>query len=71
MTRIVFIGVGSLGFTRTLIRDLLTFPLLRDSTIVLMDINKERLKFAEKAAQIIFGLIFIGFCCVRNFSGFP
>ena len=53
MARIVFIGAGSLGFTRGLIRDLLTFPLLEGSTIVLMDINKERLNFAKRAAQLI------------------
>ncbi|MFH1615109.1 MAG: alpha-galactosidase [Planctomycetota bacterium] len=53
MSRIVFIGAGSLGFTRNLIKDLLTFPLLQDSTIVLMDINKERLNFAKRAAQLI------------------
>lgn len=52
-TRITFIGAGSLGFTRNLIRDILTFPLLKDSTIILMDINKERLEFARKAAQAI------------------
>ena len=39
MTRIAFIGAGSLGFTRGLVRDLLTFPLLEDATIALMDID--------------------------------
>ena len=53
MARIVFIGAGSLGFTRGLVRDVLTYPLLKDSTLVLMDINKERLEFARKAVQII------------------
>ena len=28
MTKITFIGAGSLGFTRDLVRDILTFPLL-------------------------------------------
>jgi alpha-galactosidase len=28
MTKIVFIGAGSLGFTHELVRDILTFPLL-------------------------------------------
>ncbi len=27
MTKIAFIGAGSLGFTRGLVRDILTFPL--------------------------------------------
>ena len=31
MTKIAFIGAGSLGFTRTLVRDMLTFPLLADA----------------------------------------
>jgi alpha-galactosidase len=51
MTKIAFIGAGSLGFTEELVRDILTFPLLHDATISLMDINAERLKFAEKAVN--------------------
>lgn len=42
-----------MGFTRGLVRDVLTFSLLKDATIVLMDINKERLEFSRKACQII------------------
>jgi len=53
MVRIAFIGAGSFGFTRGLVRDILTFPLLEDSEIVLMDINKERLNFAKTAVQRI------------------
>lgn len=49
MTKIAFIGAGSLGFTRKLVRDLLTFPTLEDATITLMDIDAERLDFAYKA----------------------
>ncbi len=48
MAKVVFIGAGSLGFTRGLVRDLLTFPLLRDATIALVDINKERLGYAKR-----------------------
>lgn len=48
MRKITFIGAGSLEFTRELVRDILTFPLLQDSTISLMDINEERLGFALK-----------------------
>jgi len=51
--KIAFIGAGSLGFTRGLVRDILTFPLLRDATISLMDINRERLDFAKRACEII------------------
>ncbi len=53
MTKITFIGAGSLGFTRGLVRDVLTFPLLRDATLSLMDIDPERLEFARKAVQRI------------------
>jgi alpha-galactosidase len=56
MTKITFIGAGSLGFTRGLVRDLLTFPLLQDATITLMDIDQERLDFAYKASQRIIEL---------------
>ena len=53
MARIAFIGAGSLGFTRGLVRDLLTFPRLRDATLVLMDVDKQRLEFARNAVQSI------------------
>ena len=53
MPKIVFIGAGSFGFTRGLVRDLLTFPLLENSEIALVDINKERLSFARRACQKI------------------
>ena len=53
MAKIAFIGAGSLGFTRGLVRDLLTFPLLEDATIALMDIDKERLNFAKRAVEAI------------------
>ena len=53
MTKIAFIGAGSLGFTRGLVRDILTFPLLKDATLSLMDINAERLDFAQRSVQRI------------------
>jgi alpha-galactosidase len=53
MLKITFIGAGSLGFTRKLVRDVLTFPLLQDADICLMDIDPERLDFAEKAVKRI------------------
>ncbi len=46
--RVVFIGAGSVVFTRNLTRDILTFPALQDSEIVLMDIDADRLSRAEK-----------------------
>jgi alpha-galactosidase len=48
MTKITFIGAGSLDFTFELVRDILTFPRLQNATISLMDINAERLEWAEK-----------------------
>jgi alpha-galactosidase len=53
MTKIAFIGAGSLEFTRGLARDILTFPLLRNATLALMDIDAERLEFARGAVQRI------------------
>lgn len=53
MTKIAFIGAGSVGFTRGLVRDILTFPLLKDATLSLMDIDPERLEFAQKSVQKI------------------
>ena len=53
MPKIAFIGAGSWGFTRGLVRDVLTFPLLESSTLTLMDINPERLDFATRAVKKI------------------
>ena len=53
MAKIAFVGAGSLGFTRGLVRDILTFPLLKDATLALMDIDEERLDFAYRAVQTI------------------
>jgi alpha-galactosidase len=51
VTKIAFIGAGSFGFTRKLIKDVLTFPRLQDSTLALMDVNPERLEYAKRAAE--------------------
>jgi alpha-galactosidase len=53
MRKIVFIGAGSHIFTRRLARDILSFPLLHDVTIVLHDINQERLDTAHYGVQRI------------------
>ncbi len=53
MPKITFIGAGSFGFTRGLVRDVLTFPALEGSTISLMDVDPERLEFAEQACRKI------------------
>ena len=51
MTRIVFIGAGSVEFTRNLLGDILTFPELAGAEIVLHDIVEERLATAEAMAR--------------------
>jgi len=53
MAKIVFIGAGSFGFTRGLVKDVLTFPLLENAELALVDINRERLSFARRACQKI------------------
>ncbi|MBE6370174.1 MAG: alpha-glucosidase/alpha-galactosidase [Lentisphaerae bacterium] len=51
--KIAFIGAGSFGFTRKLVRDILTFPALQDAEIALMDIDAERLGFIKEAVEKI------------------
>jgi len=51
--KIVFIGAGSLGFTRSLVCDLLTFDRTRNAELCLVDINKKRLRFAERLVRKI------------------
>lgn len=51
MTKITFIGAGSLGFTHELVRDILTFPLLQDAEIALMDIHAGRLEWAKRGVE--------------------
>ena len=51
MTRIAFIGAGSVEFTRNLLGDIFSFPELADAEIVLHDIDGERLATAEAMAR--------------------
>jgi alpha-galactosidase len=53
MTKITFIGAGSLEFTGELVRDILTFPLLENATISLMDIHPGRLEWAKRGVEKI------------------
>ncbi len=53
MKKIAFIGAGSFGFTRKLVKDILSFPALADSEIALMDIDATRLEYIEKACKKI------------------
>ncbi len=51
MTKIVLIGAGSHVFARHLLSDILSYPELRDSTITLMDIDKEPLDLITAFAK--------------------
>lgn len=53
MKKIAFIGAGSLEFTKNLVRDILSFPALSDSTIALMDVDDERLAYIKRAVENI------------------
>ncbi|MFN8489964.1 MAG: alpha-glucosidase/alpha-galactosidase [Caldilineaceae bacterium] len=53
MTKITFIGAGSLVFTRRLCSDILMTPALQDCTISLMDIDPTRLGQAQAIVQSI------------------
>jgi len=49
--KVSFIGAGSIGFTRTLLRDLLTVPEFRDIQISFTDINERNLDMVRQLAQ--------------------
>jgi len=53
MKKFAFIGAGSFGFTRTLVKDILSFPAFSDAEIALMDIDAEKLGYIEKACKKI------------------
>ncbi len=53
MKKFAFIGAGSLQFTSSCVRDLLTFPAFRQCEFWLMDINADNLKNIEKVVKRI------------------
>ncbi len=53
MTRIAFIGAGSVVFTKNLLGDLFDFPALRNAEIALHDIDVDRLQTAEAMARYV------------------
>ncbi len=57
MPRIVFMGAGSVEFTKNLLGDILSFPELRDCEIALHDIDPERLAVAEAMARYTAGVL--------------
>ncbi|MGL1892477.1 MAG: alpha-galactosidase [Spirochaetaceae bacterium] len=54
MANIVIIGAGSLVFSSRLTADILTYAALEDSHFTLVDIDEERLNYAEQIVQRIF-----------------
>jgi len=56
MTKIAFIGAGSVVFTKNLLGDILSFPELADSEIALHDIDADRLATAEAMAESVAGV---------------
>ena len=53
MKKIAFIGAGSFGFTRDLVRDILSFPAFEGIELALMDIDSQRLDFSRRACEKI------------------
>ncbi|MCL2527347.1 MAG: alpha-glucosidase/alpha-galactosidase, partial [Defluviitaleaceae bacterium] len=51
--KFAFIGAGSLGFTRGLVKDILTFDAFKDAEICLMDIDETRLKYSKQGVERI------------------
>ena len=49
--KITFIGAGSIGFTRTLLRDLLTVPEFRDLQVAFTDISAANLEMVRQLCQ--------------------
>ena len=51
MAKIVLIGAGGFGWTKTLVTDFLTYPAMQNGTLGLVDIHKGRLTTATKLCQ--------------------
>jgi len=49
--KVVFIGAGSLGFTRGLLKDILSVKELQDIEVAFTDINEENLRMVTKLCQ--------------------
>jgi alpha-galactosidase len=53
LTKVAFIGAGSVVFTKNLLGDILAFPALREVEIALHDIDPDRLATAEAMARYV------------------
>ncbi|MFB5269731.1 alpha-glucosidase/alpha-galactosidase [Paenibacillus enshidis] len=49
--KVTFVGAGSIGFTRALLRDLLTVPEFRNVSIAFTDINEHNLRMVTELCQ--------------------
>jgi len=49
--KIAFVGAGSIVFTRNLLSDIYLYPELKNSTISLMDVDRQRLELARLVAE--------------------
>lgn len=49
--KVAFIGAGSLGFTRGLLRDLLSVPEFSDIEVAFTDINPDNLRMVTTICQ--------------------
>src|SRR5690625_5556968 len=49
--KVAFIGAGSIGFTRSLLRDLLTVPEFRNIEVSFTDINDQNLDMVTQLCQ--------------------
>ena len=49
--KFTFIGAGSLGFTVSLARDILSYDSFHDAEFKLMDIHEGRLDYARRAVE--------------------
>ena len=66
MKKFAFIGAGSLGFTTSCVRDLLTFPAFKESEFMLMDTNAENLKWIEGIVNTIIEKMDCPKCVVKT-----
>jgi len=51
--KIAFVGAGSLGFTRTLVVDMMSWEDMQNATLSLIDVDQQRLTWAKRAVDRI------------------
>ena len=51
MIKVAMIGAGSIGFTRRLMRDILTVPELRDTVFSFTDIDEQNLRMVAQLVR--------------------